>query len=595
MEFENEINILSQKLTNIIRNMQHDQHVDLSENKKLFDSITELQNVYRDRLIDINRQMEEKNVEKINIEQELESVKTEFESNFIIYKNIILQELGPEIDNGIYMRNYQIFHRNKLPAKIKQIPGFLETQSKLNILSDKYKLIYKSFIAINTIIYEIINKIKFIELIIQNIHNFSVYANQLIENYNQVHILTNDDTRVCQVNIIDIYELYNKQRYSSFNTEFVRQYTKCDETSGQAQCSIDTNESKIMDVFCEDGTYFYGIFRGIPLMTPKSNCNVLKNVEKTQLNHIFMDKPFITKLLLKDISIIKPTICRYYLFEYQTVKFIDEQHFFEEEFYTDEVPSVYHVELTPIMTEEEIQRTKIDNLLYNLLIKDVIKKYTHDESFHNFKSVAWYILIHLITSNNNYERKVALQNFKCLFAKSDREQISLYSDINTSINQYNIHPFNTAINLINIFIPEIKFLLMMNHLYKAKLRYHHFNINISYINGWESYCSQNKISKDTIPEKCLNFLLETVLSNLLQPSDYQKILVASNELTFNLLDKINESDRKYDSIYLFKTQMNHIISGLFNKKQGGMSLRKMKSKRKSKHIKKSRQIKKKSR
>ena len=472
MEVENTINILSQKLTNIIRNMQQHQHVDLSENKKLFDSIKELTNIYEDRLIDINRQMDEQKIKKISLEQELESVKAQLESDLFIYKKIILEQFGSEIDNGVYMINYQIVHRYNLYPKIYDIPGLIELKSKLSNLSNKFNSINRSIYVINDKIHEILNKINFLQYIIKNINNFSLYSNQLIENFNEVHILTNDNTRICQVNIIDIYELYNKQRYSSFHKEYIRQYTKCDETSGPKQCSIETGESNIMDVFYEDDTYFYGIFRGIPLMSLKNNCIKLLTVEKTQLNHIFMNDSFVQKLLLNDISIIKPNICKYYLFEYQTVKFINEQHFFEEEFYTDEVPSVYHEELTPIMTEEEIQRTKIDNLLYNLFIKDVIKKYTYDESFHNFKSVAWYNLIRLITSDNNYERKVALQNFKCLFAKSNIEQISLYSDINTSIPKIRFTYEYHSINILDIFIPEIKLLLMMNHLVRRRAAWH---------------------------------------------------------------------------------------------------------------------------
>ena len=77
-----------------------------------------------------------------------------------------------------------------------------------------------------------------------------------------------------------------------------------------------------------------------------------------------------------------------------------------------------------------------------------------------------------LISNNSFHVSRALQNFKCLFTHSPADEIQLYNDIDTFLLKSPDHRFRTK-KLIDLFIPEIKFLTHIILYNKLKLSIPH--------------------------------------------------------------------------------------------------------------------------
>jgi hypothetical protein len=195
----------------------------------------------------------------------------------------------------------------------------------------------------------------------------------------------------------------------------------------------------------------------------------------------------------------------------------------------------------------------------------------------------------LMSGDRTVNKKMLLQNMKCLFAKTAARQVQLYRHIDDALSVVPSRDRYVRVELIDLFIPEIRFLILMRTIFALKTRNPSFGIPDSYRNRWEMYLRDNNLGRDTTPEDYLNYLCVDVLSNLISHKQYLELLAKSSEMSLLLLEGMSSPNSFYDTMGI----INRIVSKIMNrdKKEGG----RLKSKKNCVQNKKSKNQNKKSR
>ena len=111
-----------------------------------------------------------------------------------------------------------------------------------------------------------------------------------------------------------------------------------------------------------------------------------------------------------------------------------------------------------------------------------------------------------ITSNNNFHRTGALQNFKYFFIKNSAELDTFLADINiyfTTTTRF------TNMKLIDFFIPEIKFLLFHHFIQQLQELPRMALVGIQ--SEWNTYAQQYNFRFTTI--KIINFVILFIMNS----------------------------------------------------------------------------------
>lgn len=417
---------------------------------------------------------------------------------------------------------------------------------------------------------------------IGTILDFETYCMHLIENYNDVIILTNEQFRICQVVITDPSQVYRE----------IHIYTDNIITFG---FGWEYAQGDIIDVFDEDTEYFYGINKGVMSVIHKTNCQVLDHNVSTSINTFILNDNIIQAILYKVLKLERITKKTVLLFEYQTClqidkKYLNTVHSHNQPDYDDDQNTIDYSDTCSICASFKKGDFNINNskLLFYMPNSYNTQDFTTRTEYGGFTlhfnpinivkrrlpNVMYENLISLLLSNNNFNRKTALVNFKFLFTKTVQQELQLIKDINNTLENKNI-------KLIDLFFPEIKFLLSKHLLEKIKPIDKKIDDR-----DWLMYCETNGVSSVTKPEFFLTYLFDVVLVNIIPVKMRNKILMNVTELIKQLLVDLGSPDRlfNYDTLQRLVTrQINTLIKKIIEEQKGGLG--KLKS-RKKKHIKK---------
>jgi len=496
---------------------------------ELWPKITELTKEYN--TLKSNKEAEIKQIElqisNYNIEQI--RLQTEFNSKFDNYKHCVSQLFGRDIEiSNMIFSNINTSKSNERFLSHGYGYGY-----KSDDYSDIEKQILISIATARRIIenigtsHDVIvtqkkkqkDKLKFKQLdivtinqIIQLMNEMTQYYQELIDNYRDVLILTNKTSCLFQVEILDKTEIL---------------------TIDQEYYESNYNESEIlyMDVYLELEDYYYGDCKGKLIPILKTNCIPLdRPIESAPLDYLMINDKFIQQLLLTDK-------CNFLLFENIISK-----------------PAVYVLPGPSVMTDtlEEyfpgpttgdlveiinvFIKTKY-NEIFNDEFKNYYEEYKNNNSLNYIKFLLFDHLLKYLTSNNSFHMSRALQNFKCLFTHSPADEIQLYNDIDTFLLKSPDHRFRTM-KLIDLFIPEIKFLLHRIFLYNKLPIPHKLQME------WEKYVGDHSQPVDTLPNTFLQYLLNVVLTNLVSSKLYINLLSKIGILTRDLTIDMTKIDGK---------------------------------------------------
>jgi hypothetical protein len=189
----------------------------------------------------------------------------------------------------------------------------------------------------------------------------------------------------------------------------------------------------------------------------------------------------------------------------------------------------------------------------------------------------WNIFFNLLTSNNNFHRTCALQNFKYFFIKNDVELNMLHTDINnylTSTTRF------SNMKLIDFFIPEIKFLLFHHLILQLQVR------SLFIQEEWKTYTQQYNF-RFTSAKTHLYYLVTVLLKNIINDKLYEKMLSKLDSIVLKIIRRMIPNTPISGIILLVKEQINKVILDVFYKHAGGKGLSKKRSlKNKQKRIRK---------
>lgn len=560
-----DLNELNQRIIHIIQDMKIGHNLEEAK-KTFFELILEKREKYDKIKIELDTRI--KDIEGIiSVDaEELKKRREAFNLEFQTYKSEIAKECNPFFVQQVDIHNDQIKYpdKNRYSDQFEKIVNtpFKEMRLSLNELSKLIQIPKRNVTTNNVIKSTLHTELKKLELIIQTMNDFSVYCDQLISNYQDVVIVTNDDNRICQVKIQN-KELLFVTGNDWTGALILHQYS--DDKQHLEQLS------DIMDVFYETEDNYYGICDGKKMFTLKTNCEISSEQVKTSLGYFILNNDIVKKILLRPLT----AKCML-LLEYQTWDVIDAESFatITHNHLSDEYPD--HRNPCPACS----QLPKY--LEYDLIIKTQ-QPYSNRymNSYHvfeniRFENIIWNNFINLLTSDNSFNRKRALHNFKCLFAKTDAEELELYKDIDSAL-RISGNPIVRNMKLIDLFIDEIKFLLIMKQLFNNKQ-----SIGPTLLTKWNEYCDRNEFSKETLPETPLHYLFNTILSNMFNQTDYITLLnktANAFKVSSLIITNAYESDYK-----LYNKQLNNLSKELteivINNRKGklGGSKRRRKSK-----------------
>jgi len=422
---------------------------------------------------------------------------------------------------------------------------------------------------------------------LQTMIEFEIYCKQLIANYRDVIIVMNDQSRICQARILNLSYVYTSiQKYPNRDTvEFSNHESNL--------------TSDILDVFDEDEEYYYGICGGIVVIIPKTSCQILDIPVLTSIGSFILNDNIIKRILIESLKADGPKKSTFLLFEYQTCKEIDKTKLNS----LHEHEPIYDYDDTRFQSLPECDSCSVaSNRSYDLKAELLFrlpnsyssqvfrtkKVYSSHNMYHierltvirSFANIIFDNFISLLLLGNSFQRKGVFQNFKYSFAKTEAEEIELYKDIDAALHESRDEKFR-HMKLIDLFIPEIKFLLRMNHLFEIEKRISSFKIEKRNSEQWHRYCETNGITTDTNPGVYLNYLCRTVLRNVVSAEAYTNLLASSATMMVLLLEKLSNSELYFDFNKYLSMQIDDVIRRTIEnrKKEGGTRIRKIRSKK----------------
>lgn len=424
---------------------------------------------------------------------------------------------------------------------------------------------------------------------------FLKYCHERIENYNDVIIFTNYENMICQVQIEDPTRV-NTIEDSYYRNEYV-----------------EIQHNDIVEVFDEDEQNYYGIHNGNKVFTSKDNCTIVESLHPITVQYFVMNHTIANKILLKILSINKEIIqhkCKLLLFEYLKWEGLNRGTFYLAHNHAgDEFHSLGGMcpgceGITNFPTKDELILTIFEPYTNRYNETETHKRsigfmYYHTERY-SFENILWQNFINLLRwgrhLNNSYLHRIddipiiefskmnLIQNFKCLFAKSRVEEIELNKDINDALMKY--YP---QIGLIDLFIPDIKFILRMKYLFDIRKRIPLFNIDEYTLNQWNNYCEMNTNMRHVNPAMYLNYLFTTVLQDAINTKVYSNIIMSLNTLILPLIDQMVDSKKPNYGYFNVNKMIISIIDriitkkNLFGQQKAGAIVARKKSKKQQKN------------
>ena len=441
--------------------------------------------------------------------------------------------------------------------------------------------------------------IKLIDRLSSNIRDmFLKYCRERIENYKDVIIFTNYENMICHVQVQDPTLVYTIEDFFYTN--------KYDQI----------HHNDIVEVFDQDEHTYYGIHNGNKVFIRKDNCTIVESTQHTTAPYFIMNDHIATKILLKIVSFNKDVIqhkCKLLLFEYLKWQGLNPGSFIMAHNHAgDELHSLAGMcpgcqGITAFPTKDELLLTIFEPYTNRYKVIE-----THEQSIGNmfyrvetysFENILWQNFISLLRWGRPFSHFYQhdrddrddipaiqlsmtnlLQNFKCLFARTRVEEIELNKDIEQHLQHY--HPEK---GLIDLFIPEIKFILRMKYLFDIRKRIPSFYIDKYTLNQWNTYCEINMNTHDVNPAMYLNYLFTTVLQDVINPKVYSFIIMSLNNLILPMIDQmVDPKNPDYGSFNVNKMIMihiDHIIrkKNLFGEQKAGAVVSRMKSKKQQKN------------
>jgi len=356
-------------------------------------------------------------------------------------------------------------------------------------------------------------EIQFKKAIIYNYRDFKNYAMEVIEDVQNVIIVLNSNIIKC---------VKRKIVVSDNDDPMGIQYWYYSQNP-------DTESDIIFVIFENPETnQYYGIdIEGNKASGNMSDYELLS--EPPSCNYFIITDP---SLFAQDILRIKTDTKKKLLFENQFFKYVNRNCFIS---YHNHEPDTFSNWMTgpcdacrgiyrERIHDSELQNYKFSEQMFNRLAQTgSIWIRTAVYPVHN--SVWEYFLLYFnlsISNNEIYNTKIILQQFKCLFTKDENEEKILYQKIENQL--YPKKP------LIEFFLPEIKFLL------------HRIYIPNSLQGEWEKYVREHNKPVDTKPESFLQYLLNVVLSNLVDRDLLKSLLSTLSEMTTSLTKDMSTTD-----------------------------------------------------
>ena len=421
------------------------------------------------------------------------------------------------------------------------------------------------------------DKIKILIESIYRLHSdtrdiFLKYCIERVENYNDVIIFTNYENMICQVQIQDPRRV-NGVEISSYELE-----------------PMEIQHNDIVEVFSEDAEYYYGIYNGKKVHTRKDNCTIVESTHPLTAQYFVMNHTIATKILLKIASINNDVIqhkCKLLLFEYLNWEGLNHGSFYLAHNHAgDELHSLGGMcpgcqGITVFPTNDELILTIFEP--YTNRYNEID---THDRSIGNmhyyserysFENILWLNFINLLRFarplNDSYSHEIddspiikfskmnLIQNFKCLIAKTRSEETELNKDINAALMKY--YP---VIELIDLFIPDIKFILRMKYLFDIKMRIPLFYIDGYTLNQWNNYCEMNTNMRNVNPAMYLNYLFTNVLQDAINTKVYSYIIKSLNTLISPIIDQMVDSKKPNYGYFNVNKMIISILDRIISKK-----------------------------
>ena len=425
------------------------------------------------------------------------------------------------------------------------------------------------------------------------------YYNQILNNVKDVVIFTNQNACLFQVHIKDINKLYTIKDWDyKFNKLVDRMRARGEE--------IIPADFTVMDVYDKDKKYYYGICNGKKIFTHRNNAHILSQDSgkaHSSLNYIVINDNFMKQLLTTDLSTDNPNIPhKLLLFECGSAEFVKKFIFYDSrirsipQFEDQDVPDVPEsldgldisdesddsddgplLRRMPNGWPRDAIKETFDHTLFDLFLR---KSKNYPEIFMRSrlnKNYIWNIFFNLLTSNNNFHRTCALQNFKYFFIKNDIELNMLYADINNYLKSTTRF---TNMKLIDFFIPEIKFLLFHHLILQLQVN------TLSIQEEWNTYVQQYNF-RFTSAKSHLYYLVTVLLKNIVNDKLYEKMLSKLDSLVIKIIQPMIPNTSIRSILLLLKEQINKVIFDVFYKHAGGKGLYKKRSiKNKQKSIRK---------
>jgi len=372
--------------------------------------------------------------------------------------------------------------------------------------------------------------------ILDNYGDFNHYAHEIINDFKNVIIFLNSDILKCV-----------KKRIVAIADGDAHVFTREFSDYQYQEDEVIAMERDIIFVIFEDSGLYYGI--DIEGHRKIGNINEYEVMpEPPKCGHFIISdlEKFVEKIL--DIQMdTKKKI----LFDNQFTKLIDFNCFMlyhnhqedEHENWRDPCPACNGKYAGEII-HSEIQNYKFVEYMLNPLsnkTEESHRRWDYNRvPVYPVHDAIWQKFI-VQFKESNYNRKIILQQFKCLFTKDDEQETMLYQKIDIALQPK---------KLIELFIPEIKFLL------------HRIYIPNELLSEWTNYTSANNKPINTPPQHFLQYLLTVVLSNLVSKDLYLSLESSLGSMIRSLTANIATDT---SNPYLDLGMRSKMISQLINK------------------------------
>ena len=374
-------------------------------------------------------------------------------------------------------------------------------------------------------------EIRFKQAVINNYRDFKNYAEEVIEDYQNVIIMHNTDIIKCVKRRIE--EPFTR----AFGNDSISSVVYRRAADPHIQSAHEDTESDIIFVIFEDHEtdQYYGIdFEGNKAVGNMSDYEPMS--DPPSCNYFIIKDPrlFAEKILDIQTDTKKKLLFENQFFKYVTINCFKSYHNHAEDAYPNWMTGP--CDACNGIIRGWIQDSKLQNYKFSqYMLNDLAESYTRERlrrtQVYPVHCMVWdYFLLYFNVSNSNneiYKRKKVLQQFKCLFTKDSNDEKKLYHKIENQI--YPRKP------LIELFLPEIKFLL-------HRILYDKFNIPDRLQSNWVEYVRDHSQPVDTSPKTFLHYLLNVVLSNLVSREVYDSLLITLSNITITLSDDMTTRD-----------------------------------------------------